>query len=125
MFDGVTFFIQRVCNGVFANTDYNSEATEEILEMTIDGILSSYDVIYRLNMSQLTIKQKELLLAIAKERKAAKITSVDFMNKYSLSSASAVQTSLKSLLKSNIVAKKDDYYFVEDLFFRLWIERNY
>lgn len=125
MFEGVTFFIQRVCNGVFANTDNESEATEETLQWTIDGIMNSYDMIYRLNMSQLTTKQKELLIAIAKERSARKITSVDFIHKYSLSSASSIQTALKSLLKNNIVAKKDDYYFIEDIFLRLWIERNY
>ena len=125
MFDGVTFYVQRVCNGVFANTEYKSMATEETLQYTIDGLLSSFDVIFRVRLSQLTIRQKELLIAIAKEGKAEKITSVEFINKYSLSSASAVQTSLKSLIKNNLVVKKDNRYLIDDKFFRLWIERNY
>lgn len=125
MFEGITFYIQRVCNGLFSNTEYDSKATEEILNYTLEGILSSYNVIYRERLSRLSIRQKELLIAIAKEKEVEKITSVEFINKYSLVSASAVQTALKSLVKTNLVVRNSDYYLVDDRFFRIWIERNY
>lgn len=125
MFDGITFYIQRVCNGIFANTEYHSFASEEILRFTLDGLLSSFDVIFRMRLSQLTTRQKELLISIAKEKEVEKITSVDFINQFSLASASAVQTALKSLLKNNIVVKIDNKYLIEDRFFRLWINKNF
>ena len=125
MFDGITFYIQRVCNGVFANTEYKKEVSDEILQYTLDGLLSSFDVIFRLRLSQLTTKQKELLFALAKEKTAERITSVEFIKKYSLASASSIQTAMKSLIKDNLVVKNEDYYIIEDRFFRLWIEKNY
>lgn len=125
MFQGITFYIQRICNGIFANTGLGEEATEKILQDTIDGILSSFDVIFRMRLSQLTSRQKELLFAVAQENVAEQITSTVFIGKYSLSSASAVQTALKSLVKNNLIVKKENGFMIEDLFFRMWIRKNF
>lgn len=124
-FDGVTFYVQRVCNGVFGNTSPGSEATEEILEYSLDEILNSMDFTYRLALSRLTTRQKELLFAIAREKSVEQITSVEFIDRHSLASASAVQTAMKSLLKNLIIARTGKEYTVEDCFFRLWIARNF
>lgn len=124
-FDGITFYVQRVCNGVFANTKYKSTANTDILDFTIDGLLSSFDGIFRLRLSELTTRQKELLIAIAKEKKAERITSVEFVDKYSLASASAVQTALKALLKYRLVIRGEEGYQIDDRFLRLWLEKNY
>lgn len=125
MFDGITFYIQRVCNGVFSNTEHRGEATEEILNYTIDGLLGSFDVIYRVRLSQLTVKQKELLIAIAKEKEVERPTSVEFVKKYALSSASSVQTALKALVKYSLVTKRVGHYLIEDRFLRIWLVKNY
>lgn len=125
MFDGITFNIQRVCNSVFGNTGVDEEANEDTLRFSLDGILSSYDGIYRRRLSSLTTRQKELLIAIAREGVAKKITSVEFIRRYSLASASAVQTALKALLNSDLVIKSEEGYLVEDRFLRPWLNRNY
>lgn len=125
MFQGITFYIQRICNGIFANTGVGEEATEKFLQDTMDGILSSFDVIFRMRLSQLTSRQKELLFAVAQENVAEQITSTVFIGKYSLSSASAVQTALKSLVKNNLIVKKENGFMIEDLFFRMWIRKNF
>lgn len=125
LFEGVTFYVQRVCNGIFGNTEPKAEVTDEIIRITLDEILTSYDIIYRMRLSQLTIRQKELLFAIANEKIVEKITSSDFIKKYSLSSASAVQTSLKSLLKDEIIVKTGNGYKVEDSFFQIWLKEKY
>lgn len=124
-FDGVTFYIQRVCNGMFANTGQNGESTAETFSDTLDGILYSFDLIYRMRMSHLSTRQKELLIAVAKEKCVDKITSVEFVQRHSLASPGAVQTSLKSLLKNDYVVKGENGYSVDDIFFRLWINKNF
>lgn len=125
-FDGITFYIQRVCNSVFSNTPVDREADEEILSHSLNDILYSFDTIFRMRLSSLTLRQKELLIAIAKERVAERITSADFIHKYSLSSSSAVQTALKSLMKDSLVIKSDTgTYLIEDRFFQLWLQSNY
>ena len=123
MFDGITFYIQRLCNAVFSNTGYEQEATEEILRNSLEGILSSYDVVFRLRLSQLSTKQKELLYAIAQEELVSQPTSAEFIQRYSLSSASATQTALKSLIKNQIVVKNDNGYRIDDRFFHYWLRR--
>lgn len=123
--DGITFNVQRICNSVFSNTKNNGEATEEIVNFSINEILNSYDVLYRLRLSHMTTRQKELLTAIAREKCVQKITSVEFIKKYSLSSASSVQTSLKSLLKDEIIISSDSGYIIDDRFFRMWLLRNF
>lgn len=125
MFDGITFYVQRVCNGIFSNTKNHGKVTDEIIYLTLDEILYSYDVIYRLRLSQITTRQKELLLAIAKSEKNEKITSTQFVKKYSLSSSSAVQTSLKALIKDNLVIKTETGYIIDDRFFRIWLIKNF
>lgn len=125
LFDGITFYVQRVCNGVYANTAVKGEADEEILDQTIEDILASYDMIYRIKLSQLTTRQKELLIAIAAEGKVEGITSMDFIKRYSLASPSTVQTSIKSLIKNDLVLKSGKIYQIGDRFFRLWIKKIY
>lgn len=125
LFDGITFYIQRVCNGIFSNTAIKGEADEETLRHTLDEIIYSFDVIFRMRLAQLTTRQKELLFALAHEKTIEKITSVEFINKYALASASAVQTSLKSLMKNDLVVKNERGFLIEDRFFRLWITKNF
>lgn len=124
-FKGVTFYIQRVCNGLFSNTPAGGEVTEELLEQTINEILYSFDYMFRMRLSYLTTRQKELLMAIAKDDEAEKITSIEFIQKHSLTSASLVQSSLRSLIKNAWIEKTERGYQIEDLFFRLWLNKNF
>lgn len=124
-FDGTTFYIQRVSNAVFSNTPFEGEAGEEILSHSMDEILGSFDTIFRMRLSALTLRQKELLLAIASEKVVEKITSASFIRNHSLASASAIQTALKSLMKDGIVIKSEKGYLIDDRFFQLWLQSHY
>jgi SOS-response transcriptional repressor LexA len=76
-------------------------------------------------LSLLPERQKELLYAIAKERKASGVTSAAFVKKHGLQSASSVQSSLKQLLDKEIITKEDDAFQVYDRFFGLWLSKVY
>lgn len=125
LFDGITYYIQRVCNGTFANTAKGGAVTEEIFEYTLQEILYSFDTIFRMRLSMLTTRQKELLFAVAKERGVKRITSAEFIHRHSLASASAVQTALKSLMKEGLIVQTESGYLPEDRFFTLWLNRNF
>jgi predicted transcriptional regulator len=73
----------------------------------------------------LSEKQKPLLYAIAAEREASRLTSVAFVKKYSLLSASAVQSAVKQLLAQNLITEVHKRYSVTDKFFALWINQIY
>lgn len=70
-------------------------------------------------------KQKELLIALAKEGKARAVTSGDFVRKYRLSSPSSVQSALRGLLEKDFVTQEQGVYQVYDRFFGMWLRDNF
>lgn len=123
MFEGHTFYVQRVCNVAFSYTKKNGECGEDIIEFAIDYILNSYDTLFRAHLSVLTERQKELLYAIATDGVSSEITSVKFIRKYSLPSASSVQSNARMLVEKDIVARNGSHYIVNDRFFGLWLRK--
>ena len=125
MFDGITFYVQRICNGVFTLTPEGSKATDEMVSGTLETNLYSYDTIFRERLYRLTTRQKELLFAIASEGKVDRITSREFIQNYALGTSSAVQTSLKALFKMDLLDKEFGKIFIPEKFFYLWLKKNY
>lgn len=125
LYDGNTFCIQKICNEIYSHTSEGGSAEKKLMENAIDEILFSYDTLFRERLSRLTPRQKELLFAIAKEKKVELITSMEFVTKNALSSVSSVQSALKSLMNFNIIGKEKGAYMVEDRFFSQWLRKNY
>ena len=124
-FDGITFYVQKICNGIYTLTPKKENAKKEYYDFTLDEILFSYETLYREQLSKLSTRQKELLFAIANKGAVEKITSAEFIRENSLFSSSSVQTSLRALLNLNIVTGLEKKYWIEDRFFSLWIKRNF
>ncbi|MCH5228063.1 MAG: ATP-binding protein [Muribaculaceae bacterium] len=125
MFEGHTFYIQRVCNALYNKTPKAGTATEENLKNALDEIFFSYDLLFRARLSRISVKQKELLFAVAKERRVENPTSLEFIRRNSLTSASSVQAALRALIKDDIIIKDNEGCEVWDKFFAMWIRRNY
>lgn len=122
-FEGHTYYVHRTCNEAFACTPAGDECDNQILQEAIDKILASYETLYRELLSQLPVKQKELLYAIAGDGKVSGITSVEFIRRNALSSASSVQSAARMLLGKEILTKVENTYSVADRFFAMWIRR--
>ncbi len=71
----------------------------------------------------LTDNQFSLLKAIAQERKVSQPTAQEFIQKYSLSGASSVQSALETLVNKELVYSLPDGYIIYDRFFDLWLQR--
>ena len=80
-------------------------------------------------MNKLNFRQKETLIAIAKEGKASGVTSVAFVKKHALKSASSVQYAITTLLEDQLITYEDSgktkIYSVADRFLGYWIKKNY
>ena len=94
-----------------------------ILRQTIDSILEEEGDGYRLLLSRIPERQKELLYAIATEGKAEKIMSAAFVRKYSLLSASSVQAALKKLMELDLLTVENGLYYIPDILFRMYLLR--
>ena len=124
-FDGITWYMQKILNVMFSMTPDGGTANIDMLDIVMKQVLDTYRYTYSEILFRIPEKQKELLIAINKEGKAEKITSGDFISKYSLPSASSVQSALKGLLEKDFITYEQGYYQIYDRFFGIWLNENY
>ena len=123
-FDGVTSYIHRVLNILFSKTDEGGRCGVGMIEGAVDFIVRLSSDSYESLLYQMPVKQRDLLLAIASERKAKQIKGGKFVKKYSLLSASSVSAALKGLLDKDFLTEDKGVYSLYDKFFVLWLEKK-
>jgi hypothetical protein len=121
--DGVTLYIQFIMNELYQIIPQNGEVTQVLYDKSLETLLNKQSFVYTNTLSELTVRQKEVLFALAKEDEICEITSAGFMKKYNLSSTSSIQASLKGLTAKKIISVEDGRYVVSDRLFRLWMRK--
>lgn len=124
MVEGTTWYIQKLCNEIFAYADEGVECTIADVDNALENILEEKTDIFQDTMARLTTKQRQLLIALSKEGRTAQPTSGAFIKKYKLSSASSIQRSLSALLDKDIISSEPGKYYVYDYFFQFWLRRE-
>lgn len=125
MFNGYTWFVQMMMNELFALTAFDECCRMNKLDVARKNIIQTQDIIYKEILSNLAIKQKRVLQAIAKEKEAQAVTSAAFIKKYNLPSASSAQAAIKGLIDKDLVTHTDGIYRVYDYFFADWLANEY
>lgn len=121
--DGVTLYIQFIMNELYQIIPQKCEVTQILYDKSLETLLNKHSFVYTNTLSDLTVRQKEVLFALAKEDENFEITSAGFMKKHNLSSTSSIQASLKGLIAKKIVSVEDGRYVVSDRLFRLWMRK--
>lgn len=124
-YKGCTWFVQMIMNELFDMTKEGETCSTSDIPEAENDVIMVQSVGYQDILARLSSKQRELLIAIAKEVEAKGITSAEFIKKYNLQSSSSVQSALKPLLTSGLVTEEDNTYKVYDYFFAEWIRRKY
>jgi hypothetical protein len=125
LFEGHTFYVQAVLNQLFSELEDNEKCTDLIFGKAVNNRINSYETLFSEIFNLLSGRQKECLLAIAKEGKAQNITGGDFVKRYALYSSASVQTSARQLLEKEILTRNQNIYAVYDRFFALWLTSYY
>ena len=129
LFEGHTYYVHHILHNAFANADPQKAMDEEDIRNALDEVLEARSRSFSNIMNKLNFKQKETLVAIAKEGKASGVTSVAFVKKHALKSASSVQYAITTLLEDQLLTYEDDgktkVYSVADRFLGYWIRKNY
>lgn len=125
MFEGCTWYIQMMMNELFALTEKDMICTPEYIDIAWDNIIMAQEDRFQAVLHNLAPKQKQILMAIAKDKNVEGITSAGFIKKHNLVSASSVQAALKPLLKNDIVINEDGKYRIYDYFFADYLARIY
>ena len=122
-FDGNTFCLQKTLHYAFAATPSRQTCTLNIINQSLNEILSDNEHAYRENLSRMPSKQKAVLYAIAIDGVARQVTSMDFITRHSLGSASSIQAAIRVLLENDWITIHEKEYRVSDLFFSVWLKR--
>lgn len=124
-FDGYTYYMQKVLNRAFADTERGASCDNAALSSSLSETIEDDAPLFRELMSDIPLRQKELLISIARQGEAASLTSSQFIRQNALNSASSVQSAAKKLLHRNLISKNGDSYTVTDKFFALWLRKEY
>ena len=123
--EGYTWFMQILMNELYALTPYGSTCTLDLIAEARSNILQAQDGLYRELMARLSIKQRQLLQAIAREGRVNGITTSAFIHRHHLPSASSVQSAARPLLENDIITQTNGTYRLYDFFFSQWLASVY
>ena len=123
--EGYTWFMQMLMNELYALTPLGSTCSADLIEEARANILQAQEGLYRELMAHLSIKQRQLLQAIAREGSVSGITSSAFIRRHHLPSASSVQSAARPLLENDIITQTDGTYRLYDFFFSQWLRMVY
>lgn len=121
-FGGNTYYMQKVFHEAFNQTDVKGKADKAMAEAIIHMMILDNDRKFSEILSRLTLPQKELLYAIAKDGIAKQITSTVFVKRHNLRSASSVQSAIKKLLEYHLVSTSLGTYYIDDQLMKLWLK---
>ena len=122
---GITWYTQKLFNTLYTNTAEGGVCVIGDVEMALDYILKTQSYSYEEVLFRLPEKQKIVLIALAKNGPIKSVTSAAFVKKYSLQSASTVQSALRGLLEKDFVTLEQGEYSVYDIFMAHWLKMRY
>lgn len=125
LFDGHTWYVQRLMNEMFAWTRPGEVADAQMASDALTFVIKTYARTFQEQMSSYPEAQKQLLIAIAKDGQAQQVTSVAFCKKHSMKSPSTVQSALRVLHDKGIVRKDGTTYSVTNRLFGIWLAMAY
>lgn len=124
-FDGVTYYMQRVMNELFSKTSADATCVEADVSKAVDEIIAVSSIIYEDLMYQLPDKQSRVLIAVAKDGCAENVTSGKFVKRHGLVSPNSVKSAIPALIDKGLLTQDKGTYKVYDLFFALWLVKNF
>ena len=120
-FEGTTWYIQKICNELFAMAEPDSPIGMDDVDIAIDNAVEEKDDVFQDLMVRLPARQKILLQALAHAGRDIQPTSTAFINKYHLGSASSVQRSLEALQEKDIITSSNGKYQIYDYLLYYWL----
>lgn len=125
LFDGHTWYVQRLLNELYAWTRPGETATTGMLPDVVNYVVKTYARTFQEQMSNMPEAQKQLLIAVAKEGKAEQVTSIAFCKKHAMKSPSTVQSALRVLHEKGVLRKEGDAYSVANRLLGIWLKSEY
>lgn len=123
-FEGTTWYIQKICNELYAMAEPGQTCEIKDVDVAISYAVEEKDDVYQDLMARLSTRQKALLLALAHSGRNIQPTSGEFIKKFHLTSASAVQRSMSALQEKDIITSSNGQYYIYDYFLYFWLNQS-
>jgi AAA+ ATPase superfamily predicted ATPase len=119
--DDIPYNVQRLCHQLWAMRARNTDRlTEQDVGQALAAIVEQDSAHFSAAWDRLSLHQRQVLQAVARSG-GRSVYATAFLTANRLGSHSSVQTSLRQLMKEQIVARSDAEYRIADPFFREWI----
>jgi len=119
--DDVPYNVQRLCHQLWALREGKADRiTERDIGDAIAGIVEQDAPHFSAGWDRLSLHQRQVLQAVARSG-GRNVFAGAFLTTHRLGSHSSVQTSLRQLLKEQVLAKVSGEYRFADPFFREWV----
>lgn len=120
------YYVQLLSHVLWNDCIDKLEIAEDDIMESVDRVIERERSLFLAYWDGLTRKQKALLLAIAKteEQKQQKIFSTRFLTDHDLGSASSIQKALTVLIEKNLIDRENGFYFLTDVFFKRWLQKQ-
>ncbi len=115
---GQTYYVQVVCNKLYASASTDDQTLGAIFQETIEQEVPIFTTYQRL----LTTFQWKVLVAVAKAENIKNPLSKDFISRYVLGTPSSVSTALKKLVNTELIVRNGGYE-VQDVLLMRWLQR--
>jgi AAA+ ATPase superfamily predicted ATPase len=121
--DRHTYYIQLICNRVFAATP--KQVTSDIWKRQVYDLIKEQEIVFFGYRNMLTRNQWQLLKAIAQEGKVFQPTGKKFLGQYGLLNSASALRALQSLMKYELIFRDFDsegtsFYGIYDVLFHKW-----
>ena len=113
-----TFYVQFLCNRLYSS--FRKIDTDQVKQMLLK-IINENEPVYGGYINLITSLQFRVLRAIAINDGIRNPTSSEFLDKYNLGAASSVSLAVKSLEDKGFITANNQVYFMNDQFFRQWL----
>ncbi|MFH1159428.1 MAG: ATP-binding protein [bacterium] len=114
-----TWYVQYVCNKLY---ETGHQANKDNYINVQREILTGLEPFYLEYRNMLTRHQWQLMKAIASSDGSDMLTSGSFIKKHNLTNASTIKRGVVSLMDKEMIHKKNEIYYVSDVFFSRWLE---
>lgn len=118
-----TYYTQLICNQAFYKSEKKLDYEEAVI--IAQNYIETRKLDYADILNLMAENQRKLIKAIAKEGVVGKPTSIDFLIKHKLPSASSSLQAVKVLAEKEMLFKTPEGYKVYDVFFRRFLEKYY
>ncbi len=123
-FNSITSYMQKVMNYMYQITLRGETCTQGMIDDAINYILDLSSDTYEGMLYQMPEKQRNVFLAIGRDKEVTGISGGNFAKRHHLPSPSAVVSAVKGLLEKDFVTQDKNTYRIYDQFFQLWLERE-